>query len=98
MTADQTSKRRRVLAVYGCVIASMVLTSVPASAHVKPWRDGVSRLTGYGTCAKGPCLKRIDFSPSVPHVHLTVDGRSGVAVCTGLGRKPPACTVAAINH
>lgn len=78
--------------------ATMILTASQASAHILPWRDGVSRQTGFGTCAKGPCLKRTDFSPTVPHVHLAVNGRDSVVLCTGLKRKPSACSTSAVHR
>jgi hypothetical protein len=78
------------------ILASgLMLAATQASAHIMPWREGVSRQTGFGTCAKGPCLKRTDFSKSVPHVHLAVNGRDSVVLCTGLQRKPSACATSA---
>lgn len=77
---------------------ALILTVTQASAHVIPWRDGVSRQTGFGTCAKGPCLKRTDFSPTVPHVHLAVNGRDSVVLCTGVKRKPTACSTDAVHR
>jgi hypothetical protein len=85
LVARLRAKRVTILA------SGLMLAATQASAHIMPWREGVSRQTGFGTCAKGPCLKRTDFSPSVPHVHLAVNGRDGVAICTGLQRKPIAC-------
>lgn len=81
-----------------CVVAGLVLSAGQASADVMPWREGVSRLAGIGTCAKGPCLKRYDFSPTVPHVHLVIDGRQSVVLCTGLDRKPSACSTSAVHR
>lgn len=72
--------------------SSLFLTATQASARVMPWRDGGWRQTGVGTCAKGPCLRRTDFSPTVPHVRLAINGRQTVVLCTGLKRKPSACS------
>ncbi len=77
---------------------ALTLTATQASAHVIPWRDGVSRQTGFGTCAKGPCLRRTDFSPTVPHVHLAINGRETVVLCSGLKRKPSACSAIAVHR
>lgn len=54
--------------------AAMLLTGFAnvANAHVLPWRAGEARQVGWGHCAKGPCMKRTDWSPSKPHRH---DGR-----------------------
>lgn len=43
--------------------------SASATAHIVPWRDGETRMKGFGHCAKGPCMKRYDFSGSKPHHH-----------------------------
>lgn len=40
-----------------------------AHAHVIPWRDGDARTRSIGSCAKGPCLKRYDYSVGKPHHH-----------------------------
>lgn len=75
------------------IIGSILMFSVrDASAHVMPWRDGMPRQTGIGTCAKGPCLKRTDFSPTIPHVHLMASNLGSVLLCTGLKRRPSACS------
>lgn len=50
------------IAMSGSFVAS-------ASAHTIPWRAGETRLKAVGSCAKGPCMKRSDFSPSKPHLH-----------------------------
>jgi hypothetical protein len=51
-------------------ILSLGLTSASAaSAHIMPWREGEPRTKAYGQCAKGPCLKRADYSRSKPHHH-----------------------------
>lgn len=86
-------------ASHAVIFASgLALLAGQASAHVIPWRDGVSRLTGFGTCAKGPCLKRTDFSPTVPHIHLANNGRDAVVLCTGLKPKPSACSTSAVHR
>lgn len=72
--------------------AAMFSVIGQASAHVIPWRDGVSRQTGFGTCAKGSCLKHTDFSANVPHVHFAMNGRGIVLLCSGLKPKPDACS------
>lgn len=77
---------------------ALIVAATQASAHVMPWRDGVSRQTGFGTCAKGPCLRRTDFSPTVPHVHLAINGRETVVLCSGLKRKPSACSAIAVHR
>lgn len=92
-------KWHRLRASHAVIFASgLVLLAGQASAHVIPWRDGVSRQTGFGTCAKGPCLRRTDFSPTVPHVHLAINGRETVVLCTGLKRKPSACSAIAVHR
>ena len=88
----QRASMRRSAIRLATIAASVLFLSGQASAHVMPWREGMSRQTGFGTCAKGPCLKRTDFSPTVPHVHLAVNGRDSVVLCTGLKRKPNACS------
>lgn len=50
-----------------------------ANAHEIPWPRGISRQMGVGSCAKGPCIRRTSFDPTVPHSHLT-HGK-----CKGLG-------------
>ena len=72
-------------------VAMTALSATNAAAHLIPWRDGMSRIVGFGQCAKGPCMKRYDFSPSVRHVHVEIDGRHAVVMCTGLGRQHPEC-------
>jgi len=85
--------------VRGAILATIVLLEAgQVSAHVIPWREGVSRQTGFGVCAKGPCLRRTDFSPTVPHVHLAIKGRDTVVLCTGLGRKPDACSAISMHR
>lgn len=79
------------LAVFTSAALAVAAVSPMASAHVIPWRDGMPRVTGFGTCAKGPCLKRTDFSPSVPHVHVRSAGVESIVMCTGLARKPNVC-------
>lgn len=85
-----TSPHARVITL-GFALAVTALTSGGAAAHVIPWRDGMSRIAGFGHCAKGPCMKRYDFSPSVRHAHVEIDGRMAVVMCTGLGRQHPEC-------
>jgi hypothetical protein len=81
------------LAARIAILASgLMMIAGQVSADSIPWRDGDSRQTGFGTCAKGPCLKRYDFSPTVPHVHLVTDSVQTVVPCTGLGRKHSACS------
>ena len=53
-----------------------------AGAHTLPWRTGESRMKGFGTCAKGPCMKRYDFSESKPHRHVS-PGKCGVVDMRG---------------
>ena len=72
-------------------IAVAALSGGSAVAHITSWRDGMSRIAGFGHCAKGPCMKRYDFSPTVRHAHLQIDGRHTVVMCTGLGRQNPDC-------
>lgn len=75
----------------GLAMAMSALSAGGAAAHIIPWRDGMSRIVGFGQCAKGPCMKRYDFSPSVRHAHVEIDGRTAVVMCTGLGRQHPDC-------
>lgn len=80
------------------LVSALVLISSQASAHIMPWRDGVSRQTGFGTCAKGSCSKRIDFGDNVPHVHLVEGGLERVVPCTGRKRMPSACSTGAVHR
>lgn len=75
----------------GLSIAMTALSAGGAAAHLIPWRDGMSRIVGFGHCAKGPCMKRYDFSPSVRHAHVKIVGRVAVVMCTGLGRQHREC-------
>lgn len=70
-------------------VAMTALSATNAAAHLIPWRDGMSRVVGFGHCAKGSCMRRYDFSPSVRHAHVEIDGRHAVVMCTGLGRLHP---------
>lgn len=59
------------LRLQGIALAALLtMTPVAAGAHVIPWREGMSRMEGFGHCAKGPCLRVSDFSTTVPHVHI----------------------------
>lgn len=54
------------------IIAASLMSltfSMAAEAHVVPWRAGDVRMKGVGHCAKGPCMKRVDWSVSKPHRH-----------------------------
>lgn len=75
----------------GLAIAMTAFSASGAAAHLIPWRDGMSRIVGFGHCAKGPCMKRYDFSPSVRHAHVKIEGRVAVVMCAGLGRQHPEC-------
>ncbi len=75
----------------GLAMTMMALATGGAAAHIVPWRDGMSRIVGFGQCAKGPCVKRYDFSPSVRHAHVEIDGRYQVVMCIGLRRPHPDC-------
>lgn len=81
----------RTATAFCLAIAMTALSAGGAAAHIIPWRDGMSRIVGFGQCAKGPCMKRYDFSPSVRHAHVEIDGRHAVVMCTGLGRQHPDC-------
>lgn len=59
-------------------LASLAFTA-DAFAHDIPWPRGASRQMGFGSCAKGPCMHRTSFAPSVPHEHVA-PGK-----CKGLG-------------
>ena len=75
-----------------CLAAAMTaISATNVAAHLIGWRDGMSRIVGFGHCAKGPCMRRYDFSPSVRHAHVEIDGRHAVVMCTGLGRQHPDC-------
>lgn len=56
----------------GTIAISVFVLVVPiaASADIVPWRAGEPRSIGIGSCAKGPCLRHYDFSPSKPHIHV----------------------------
>lgn len=51
-------------------VSLLALTASSNFAHASPWRAGEPRLAGFGHCAKGPCMKRIDWSESKPHCHI----------------------------
>ena len=58
----------------GCTVAAFIaVAECEAGAHTLPWQTGESRIKGVGTCAKGPCMKRYDFSESEPHHHEILD-------------------------
>lgn len=60
-----------ILAAKIATIAIAVLISAgDALAHEIPWPRGMSRQIGFGSCAKGPCMKRTSFDASVPHKHV----------------------------
>lgn len=79
------------LLTLGMAIALTALSASSAVAHIIPWRDGMSRTIGFGRCAKGPCMTRYDFGPSVRHAHLEIAGRHTVVLCSGLGRQNSNC-------
>ena len=90
-TETEAASPRTKFFMFGLVMAMTALSATNAAAHIIPWRDGMSRIVGFGQCAKGPCMKRYDFSPSVRHAHVEIDGRDAVVMCTGLGRMHPDC-------
>jgi hypothetical protein len=49
--------------------AAISLNATSASTHDVPWKSGESRQVGFGSCAKGPCLKRSTFAEGKPHRH-----------------------------
>jgi hypothetical protein len=54
-------------------LASVLLSAISSQcglAHTLPWRAGEPRVKVFGACAKGPCMKRYDFSATKPHRHL----------------------------
>lgn len=60
------------------IMAGLCAVSV-AEAHILPWPAGEQRVKGVGSCAKGPCTKRVDWSATQPHHHhanCVVIGRS----------------------
>ncbi len=74
----------RTLASVAAVAASLIaIAPALAVANAIPWRAGMSRTIGLGRCAKGPCLRRHDFSPSAPHVHIRVNGLMTTLLCDG---------------
>jgi hypothetical protein len=78
--------------------AAMFAVISQASAHVLPWRDGVSRQTGFGTCANGLCLTHTHFTAKVPHIHFAMNGRGNVLLCSGLKPKPDPCSNDAVHQ
>jgi len=71
---------RHSIQIFSFVIAPMLFAFPSISnGHEIPWRKGVSRTVGVGHCAKGPCMKRTSFAPSVPHKHI------GNGKCVGMG-------------
>lgn len=69
------------------VLAMISIQAVPSQAHTLSWRAGESRTKGIGICAKGPCMRRADFSPSKPHHH------HGARVIVGMNRHTWRCPV-----
>ena len=69
------------------VLAIISIQAVPSQAHTLSWRAGESRTKGIGSCAKGPCMRRADFSPSKPHHH------HGARVIVGMNRHTWRCPV-----
>lgn len=64
------------------MLLPLILLATPitsAFAHEIPWPRGMSRQVGFGTCAKGPCMKRTSSEASVPHKH------AGKGKCIGRG-------------
>lgn len=57
------------LKLAAAAVGLILFSATTASAHILPWRAGDSQIKGFGTCAKGPCMKRADFSASKPHHH-----------------------------
>lgn len=58
-----------------------LLTAVAESlAHTIPWRGSETSQVGFGSCAKGPCIKRGSWAESKPHHH---HGRRVVYSTTG---------------
>jgi hypothetical protein len=50
--------------------ALTLMTAVAESlAHTIPWRGSETRHVGFGTCAKGPCIRRGSWAASKPHHH-----------------------------
>lgn len=41
-----------------------------ASAHEIKWSKNEPRQAHFGRCAKGPCVKRIQWAQSKPHRHV----------------------------
>jgi hypothetical protein len=64
----------RVAVLFGLTLSSALAGTAATHAHVLEWRLGQSRQYGIGTCAKGPCSHRTDFSRSRPHCHLAGGG------------------------
>ena len=53
------------------ILATLTLMAAVAEslAHTIPWRGGEARQVGFGTCAKGPCIRRGSWAASKPHHH-----------------------------
>jgi hypothetical protein len=51
-------------------LAAITFGATWAAAHIIPWQPGESRQVGYGSCAKGPCMKRASWAASKPHRHV----------------------------
>jgi len=60
--------RKLIPAIFAAALMSLTF-SMAAEAHVVSWRVGDTRMKGFGHCAKGPCMKRVDWSVSKPHGH-----------------------------
>lgn len=48
-------------------LATILAHASTASAHVVAWQAGETRSQAFGSCAKGPCVKRYNFAASKPH-------------------------------
>lgn len=66
---------RLVFAVGAFFLLSEALAAT-ANSHTLPWRAGEARIKGFGTCAKGPCMRRSDFGVSKPHRHYEAKDKS----------------------
>lgn len=61
----------RALKIYAAIVACLLGYGVGgAFAHEIKWGKSEPRQAYFGRCAKGPCVKRIEWAQSKPHRHV----------------------------
>lgn len=55
---------------FAALVAFGSIAVCEVAAHEVKWRKGEPRQVSFGTCAKGPCAKRVAWGASKPHRHV----------------------------